>query len=85
MLAFLKKYGLYGIVGLIVILSLIAFEPMLTSLLFTRTAPPIKVYKAVPLEKRENRTQVQAPRIRARKNSRRSHKNSRLKWMPLLG
>ncbi len=59
MLSFLEKYYFYGILGLIGVLSIIAFEPTLTAWLFRQTAPPIKVYKTVPLEKRENSNQIQ--------------------------
>lgn len=53
MFGVLKRFYVYGILGIIVVFALIAFEPTLTSWLFTRTAPPIKVYKAVPLEEIE--------------------------------
>ena len=54
MLDFLRKYGFYGILGVIGVFSIIAFEPTLTSWLFTHTSPPVKVYKGVPFEKQEN-------------------------------
>ena len=53
MFGVLKRFYVYGILGIIGVFALIAFEPTLTSWFFTHTAPPIKVYKAVPLEEIE--------------------------------
>ena len=50
---FFRKYYIYGIFGVIVVCVLIVLEPILTPLLFIQTAPPIKVYKAIPLDEKE--------------------------------
>lgn len=42
------------LLGVLGILILIGFEPTLSSWLFTHTSPPIKVYKVVTPEKRDN-------------------------------
>ena len=53
MLSFVKKYFFLLLILSLLVIAIVAFEPILTKWFFLNTAPPIKIYKATQVDERE--------------------------------
>ena len=59
MLSFVKKYFFLLLILSLLIMAIVALEPILTKWFFSNTAPPIKIYKATQVDARETNHKLQ--------------------------